>query len=77
VREVISDPQVIAAGTFVPIPNGVIPQTVASPVDFQLFDSSPRAPAPTLGEHTASVLAANGIPVPPTSSSSRKTKAKL
>jgi len=57
-EEVIRDPQAIAAGAFVdvPQPDGTSIRGVASPVDFSVDRWQPRAPVPELGQHTEEVL---------------------
>lgn len=61
-REVIEDPQAIAAGCFVDIPDGKggSVRSPASPARFPGADDGPRGPAPKLGEHTDEVLAELG-----------------
>ncbi len=69
--DVLEDPQVLAAGTFVDVPGGAgAPEhrAVASPVSFPSDDgdadeSRPRGPVPALGEHTQSVLKELGLQV--------------
>jgi len=55
--EVLADPQVHAAGGFVEVPDGegstLLP---ATPVDFAGTPWTPRAMAPTLGQHTDAIL---------------------
>jgi crotonobetainyl-CoA:carnitine CoA-transferase CaiB-like acyl-CoA transferase len=56
--EVVSDPQAIAAGAFVAVPDGqggTVPG-VASPVDFSVSTWSPTGPTPECGQHTEEVL---------------------
>jgi crotonobetainyl-CoA:carnitine CoA-transferase CaiB-like acyl-CoA transferase len=57
--EVIQDPQAIAAGAFVDVPDGKggAQKSVASPVRFSAADVTPRGKAPGIGEHTDEVLA--------------------
>ncbi|HTO55314.1 MAG TPA: CoA transferase [Myxococcota bacterium] len=57
--EVTEDPQAIAAGAFVEVPDGKggVQKSVASPVRFSAADVTPRAKAPGIGEHTEEVLA--------------------
>jgi crotonobetainyl-CoA:carnitine CoA-transferase CaiB-like acyl-CoA transferase len=57
-EDVIRDPQAIAAGAFVEVPQpegGTIPG-VASPVDFSTSAWQPSAPVPELGQHTEELL---------------------
>jgi crotonobetainyl-CoA:carnitine CoA-transferase CaiB-like acyl-CoA transferase len=59
--EVLADPQAIAAGAFVDVPAGAgedLPahRGIASPIDFSAAPLAVR-PVPTLGQHTAEVLA--------------------
>jgi crotonobetainyl-CoA:carnitine CoA-transferase CaiB-like acyl-CoA transferase len=60
--DVINDPQAIAAGAFVEIPDGKggAIKSVAGPVLFSDADVSPRAKVPEIGEHTEEVLAELG-----------------
>jgi crotonobetainyl-CoA:carnitine CoA-transferase CaiB-like acyl-CoA transferase len=56
--EVIADPQAIAAGAFVEVPDdagGTVPG-VASPVDFSAARWAPGGPAPECGQHTEEIL---------------------
>ncbi len=58
--EVVQDPQAIAAGAFVDVPEGAgapAHRGAAGPVDFGARPSGPAGPVPGLGEHTAEVLA--------------------
>jgi crotonobetainyl-CoA:carnitine CoA-transferase CaiB-like acyl-CoA transferase len=57
-EEVIRDPQAIAAGAFVdvPQPEGPAIPGVASPVDFSVNAWHPRGPVPECGQHTEEVL---------------------
>ena len=59
-EDVLDDPQAIAAGAFVEVPAGgegsPAHRSVASPLDFSAAPVAPR-PVPTLGQHTAEVLA--------------------
>jgi len=61
-RQVIEDPQAIAAGCFVDIPDGKggFHKSPASPARFPGAEDGPRGPAPRLGEHTDAVLAELG-----------------
>jgi crotonobetainyl-CoA:carnitine CoA-transferase CaiB-like acyl-CoA transferase len=61
-REVLQDPQAIAAGCFVDIPDGRGGSHLspASPARFPGADDGPKGPAPTLGQHTDAVLAELG-----------------
>jgi crotonobetainyl-CoA:carnitine CoA-transferase CaiB-like acyl-CoA transferase len=62
VAQVTQDPQAQAAGCFVDIPDGqgaTIP-SAAYPVRFPGVDDGPKGPSPTVGEHTAAVLAEVG-----------------
>jgi crotonobetainyl-CoA:carnitine CoA-transferase CaiB-like acyl-CoA transferase len=56
--EVVADPQAIAAGAFVEVPDGAgstVPG-VASPVDFSSARWAPGGPAPECGQHTEEIL---------------------
>ena len=57
-QEVIRDPQAIAAGAFVdvPQPDGGKIRGVASPVDFSRDAWAPAGPVPELGQHTEEIL---------------------
>jgi crotonobetainyl-CoA:carnitine CoA-transferase CaiB-like acyl-CoA transferase len=58
--EVVDDPQAIAAGAFVEVPEGEgapAHRGVASPVTFHGAGLAPVGPVPGLGEHTAELLA--------------------
>jgi crotonobetainyl-CoA:carnitine CoA-transferase CaiB-like acyl-CoA transferase len=58
--DVVTDPQAIAAGAFVDVPEGAgaaAHRAVASPVDFAGVPTRPAGPVPGIGEHTAEVLA--------------------
>ena len=57
-EEVIRDPQAIAAGAFVDVPQleGDPIPGVASPVDFSTDAWTPTAPVPELGQHTEEIL---------------------
>jgi crotonobetainyl-CoA:carnitine CoA-transferase CaiB-like acyl-CoA transferase len=59
-EDVVNDPQAIAAGAFVDVPDGVgsdSHRAVATPVRFSdADDARPRGPVPGLGEHTEEVL---------------------
>jgi formyl-CoA transferase len=56
--EVIEDPQAIAAGAFVDVPqqDGGTARAVATPVDFSDTRWAPAGPSPELGQHTEEVL---------------------
>jgi crotonobetainyl-CoA:carnitine CoA-transferase CaiB-like acyl-CoA transferase len=61
--EVFEDPQAVAAGAFVDIPEGPVGpahRAVATPVTFHGAESAAPRPAPGLGEHTDEVLRALG-----------------
>jgi crotonobetainyl-CoA:carnitine CoA-transferase CaiB-like acyl-CoA transferase len=57
--DVVNDPQAIAAGAFVEVPehdgNGTF-LSPASPIRFPGANDGPKGPAPALGEHTLAVL---------------------
>jgi crotonobetainyl-CoA:carnitine CoA-transferase CaiB-like acyl-CoA transferase len=57
-EEVVCDPQAVAAGAFVDVPqaDGTSIPGVASPVDFSRDRWQPRAPVPELGQHTEEIL---------------------
>ena len=58
IEDLVADPQFVAAGGLVDVPDGVSTTTmVATPADFLGTPSSPRAIAPELGQHTDEVLA--------------------
>ncbi len=64
-REVINDPQAIAAGAFTTMPSSDgegMANTIASPVKFHGAggETEPKGPAPKIGEHSASILAELG-----------------
>lgn len=57
--DVVADPQAIAAGAFVDVPEEDGSDTFkapAGPVRFPGADDGPKGPAPALGQHTADVL---------------------
>ena len=57
IEEVIADPQVTAAGSFVEVPDGVSTTMLpATPVDFDVNSWTPRSMAPEHGEHTDEIL---------------------
>jgi crotonobetainyl-CoA:carnitine CoA-transferase CaiB-like acyl-CoA transferase len=57
IDEVVADPQVLAAGGLVEVPDGPTTTTLpATPVDFSDTVWSPRAMAPEHGQHTDEVL---------------------
>jgi crotonobetainyl-CoA:carnitine CoA-transferase CaiB-like acyl-CoA transferase len=57
IEEVIADPQVTAAGSFVEVPDGVgTTMLPATPVDFDVNSWTPRSMAPEHGEHTDEIL---------------------
>ncbi len=61
-RDLVIDPQAVAAGCFVQTPDGhggSFPAP-AGPARFPGAEDGPRGPAPKLGEHTAAVLAEIG-----------------
>jgi crotonobetainyl-CoA:carnitine CoA-transferase CaiB-like acyl-CoA transferase len=57
-EDVVRDPQAIAAGAFVevPQPDGGTVRGVASPVDFSVNAWSPAGPVPECGQHTEEIL---------------------
>ncbi len=57
-EDVVRDPQAIAAGAFVdvPQPDGTQIPGVASPVDFSVDRWAPQGPVPEVGQHTEEVL---------------------
>ncbi|WP_334144398.1 CaiB/BaiF CoA transferase family protein [Rhabdothermincola sp.] len=62
-EEVVEDPQAIAAGAFVEVPEGggaPAHRAVASPVTFHGGGVPPVGPVPGLGEHTAQVIGSRG-----------------
>ncbi len=61
--DVTQDPQVLAAGAIVDVPDGrgSTQKSVGSPVRFSAADVTPRAPIPQVGEHTAEVLGEIGV----------------
>jgi crotonobetainyl-CoA:carnitine CoA-transferase CaiB-like acyl-CoA transferase len=67
IHELVDDPQARAAGVFTEVPASAdgagTPafETVAVPVKIAGADVRPRGPAPSVGEHTRSVLAAEGL----------------
>jgi crotonobetainyl-CoA:carnitine CoA-transferase CaiB-like acyl-CoA transferase len=62
--DVFVDPQIRAAGCFVPTPDrfGGAFEAPATPIRFPGLEVEPRAPAPGLGEHTREVLTQAGLP---------------
>lgn len=57
VDDLVADPQALASGGFVDVPDGTSTTTmVASPVDFSTTRWAPRWVAPELGEHGAEIL---------------------
>ena len=62
-HEVVADPQAEAMGLFPAIthPEAGEYRTVRSPIRLRGVDTAPRAPAPSLGEHSRSVLADAGL----------------
>jgi crotonobetainyl-CoA:carnitine CoA-transferase CaiB-like acyl-CoA transferase len=65
--DVAKDPQAIAAGAYVEVPNGGGEEgtylSPASPIRFPGADDGPKGPSPALGEHTISVLESLGYSV--------------
>ena len=62
--EVLADPQAIAAGAFVDVPEGEgapAHRAVATPITFHAPGPRPSVRCPGLGEHTAEVLHAAGF----------------
>src|SRR5438445_5497115 len=57
-EDVIRDPQAIAAGAFVDVPqaDGTNIPGVASPVDFSVDRWQPQGPVPEVGQHTEEIL---------------------
>ncbi|TMB23720.1 MAG: CoA transferase, partial [Deltaproteobacteria bacterium] len=57
-EDVVRDPQAIAAGAFVdvPQPDGTHIPGVASPVDFSVDRWQPQGPVPEVGQHTEEIL---------------------
>lgn len=62
-REVLEDPQAIAAGAFTEIPthDGGSERTPATPVRFHGFSTDPKGPAPKVGQHNDEILAEAGL----------------
>ncbi len=60
--EAVADPQAIAAGCVVQVPQreGPTVNAPASPIRFRGADDAPRGPAPLVGEHTRAVLSELG-----------------
>jgi len=59
VKEVVNDPQAIAAKAFVEIPASLGDKPIksmASPVNFSSFNTNPTGPVPKIGEHTKKIL---------------------
>ena len=66
VEDLLSDPQFVAAGGIVEVPDGAATTAmVAMPADFHGTPGGPRRVAPHLGEHTDEVLAELGNPTAP------------
>ncbi len=61
--QVVEDPQAIAAGAFVDMPDhtGGTYRSPAGPVRFHGKDNGPQGPSPTIGQHTDEVLAECGL----------------
>jgi crotonobetainyl-CoA:carnitine CoA-transferase CaiB-like acyl-CoA transferase len=62
--DVLTDPQAVAAGAFVDVPEGAgarAHRAIASPVDFGGVATPAAGPVPGLGEHTEEVLAELGL----------------
>jgi crotonobetainyl-CoA:carnitine CoA-transferase CaiB-like acyl-CoA transferase len=58
IDELLADPQFIAAGGLVDVPDGDGTTTMlATPADFTVHASAPRGRAPELGQHTDEILA--------------------
>ena len=59
--DVIADPQVLASGALIEVPDGAGTTTqIATPADFHGTPLQPRWMAPTIGQHTEQVLRALG-----------------
>jgi crotonobetainyl-CoA:carnitine CoA-transferase CaiB-like acyl-CoA transferase len=61
--DVAKDPQAIAAGAYVEVPEsggGGTYLAPASPIRFPGADDGPKGPSPELGEHTLAVLKDHG-----------------
>lgn len=66
--EVVADPQAVAAGAFVDVPEGAgapAHRAVASPIAFGREGAVRAGPVPGLGEHTDEVLEELGLGLPP------------